>query len=383
MFKKKSILLAAILSCSAMLTGCDSGGGSSSGGASPAPSGRDTSGISVSSQTELLNHERQDMYGNKLCKNTMSKFATADFVIGTNDAISDAKLKDMIKSIQLSFDIQTLALNVNKTMPLNNGGLGLDPNNKLEICVATSEGNDGAGDAGGIIVGTGRSGADFDTLVDHELVHTITDILAGNPSITAYGHRWVNEGIAEMFSGDAKLTKSQMSGLISDVNGSPMPNPAEVVHKGDEDMWLFSGKNPTLFYPAYNTTLSFLEDWQGLYIHDIVDIYRNMRVLENACHKSMIDLYADYPSLARSINVYNPSEYPIGATACLYEFDQHDSTYSKYMPVNPLPGSRGEIVSRDNMAELAINSVLSGSGLGSYDNLRDNYESLIVNGYLN
>ncbi|MBY6196085.1 hypothetical protein [Vibrio hangzhouensis] len=348
-------------------------------------SGRDTSDITVYSSNEVMNFPREDMQGNLLCNNTASKFATENFIIGSNDNVSEATLTSIIASTQKS-------LNLHKaTMGLTDTDLDLSNGEKLEICIATSEGRNGAGSMGGIIVGTGRSGADLDLLLDHELVHTIGDRITGNASISAYSHRWFDEGIAEMFSGDGVLTQMQMIELLA---GDDIPNPAQVEHKGAEDVWLFADKNASYWYPAYNTTLHYLMS-EGLTKTDIISIYKNFRTIHDACEANMVAVYND---TGKGINIENKdggpysSAYYYGRIACFDKFrsddpvrNEIDNLYpnvdlTSYRTLDPL-GS-GQYVHSENIFELALNSVIGSTNVISYQNLKDNFNSLVTYGYL-
>lgn len=384
---KKQILFSLI--SVATIAGCGGGGGGGSSSAPSASVGRDTNDINVYSSSEVMDFSRANMKGTPLCANTKSKFATDDFIIGSNDNVSDERLKATIAATQKAFNLHIAA------MGLTDSDLDLENGEKLEICIATSEGSNGAGNMGGIIVGTGRTGAKLDLLLDHELVHTIGDRVTGNASITAYSHRWFDEGIAEMFSGDGTLTQSQMMELLAPDNKGNMRNPAEVENKGAEDIWLFAGRNANYWYPAYNTTLHYLMS-EGLKKVDIVSVYKNYRVIHDACEANMVAVYND---TGKGVNInnkvndpYDPTAYYPGRIACFgkseVENPVQDALHAVYPGIDLTgyltldPFGSGQYVHQQNIFELALNSVIKDTNVISYSNLQNNYDSLVTNGYL-
>lgn len=406
----KSLL--AIVLASAVMTGCteDDGGSGGGGGGNPDNSvpGRSTSHISVSASSKTVTgigwKPPVSSYG--YCNNATSVWETENFLIA-NDATggSDSNtLKEIVKVAQASFD------NHVDNNRLISGGSEIDADTKkITICVKASEGSNGAGYANGMIIGTGRQGLNRDKLFDHELVHTITDRLAGNYGIVTgnniHGIRWFNEGVAERFSDGSQLNHSQMSGLIS---GSGSPIPSEVTEKGVEDIWMVKGKDTGLYYPSYNTVIGWLAWSEGWTTADMMQVYKNIAMLESLCVTERQKHFVAHPSSTHAMDTNNPIDYFVDQSACFYSLDAEDPMNTdiagfvpEFVHSSPYIGDNGVGVPvyADNLTGIALELVLAekasqsemiyggSENLGDYkatNALRDhgNFQTWIMNGYL-
>ncbi|MEZ9008370.1 MULTISPECIES: hypothetical protein [unclassified Vibrio] len=302
------------------------------------------------------------------CKDTTSLFASEDFIVGTPNGANHDTIKNILRATQVAFDLHVKNENFDKLHDLDLDGT------RMEICVDRSEGSNGAGRSEGVTLGDGRSGANLDLLLDHELVHLLTDRLSKNPYAMFFG-RWIDEGLAEMLSGDSKVNKSQMNALISMPSNSGYLNdsltPPEIMDKGDEDTWTFSGKNFGHFYPSYNTTLHFLFS-QGATRSDIWNFYKLAGQIAESCEEQMIEAY-----WAEHDGTYSPvgwHTYERGSVACQTEFNhpEHEKYATKW---------NGELVGNDDFHVFVFNKAMAHTGI-TYDYLVENFRPLVVDGYL-
>ncbi|WP_165311907.1 hypothetical protein [Vibrio ziniensis] len=349
MHKNSKHLATLVLISSTILAGC---GGDDSGSGSGR--GRNTSSISAYSYSGSM------LIGNCVGNSVL---ATNDFLIGTtSNSVSAEKLESMIKSAQASFDILVGSNNFNVNAATD---LGIDSQNRLQICVETELGSNGTANYEGIIIGADNSGSALDFMFDHELTHTISANIVGKVMLTISADRWFNEGLATLIADNKILSKSKMLNLINLSNGTLLI-PTNVSDHDDESIWINDGKKISNFYPAYNTAIRYAMH-MGASKSDFVDMLFKIRDIENSCKEQQEAYYYDSSYAHGSISITNQSSY------C----DDTDAGYeTKY---------NDEIISGDDVMQVAFDEIMSRNGSGLTMNmLKDNdyFVNYVVNGFL-
>lgn len=272
---KTKIIIAAMTA--SLLVGCDSGGGDGGGGGSSSGSASASdiySHVSVSTANVLMD-------SNTHCENVTSSFRTTDFIVGSPNSISDAKLKEIARISQNAFDTDASRFNWNMVSEL-----GVDSANPLEVCVLSSEGNNGAGNYYGYVVGPGLSGSSLDELIKHEIKHTYQERFVGKIGL-GHSHVWFNEGVAVRLTSNDSYSASMLNAFNSQISWAPTQITADSVQ--DTVQILLS---PAYYeYPSYNASVSYLLN-QGASVSDLWDVFRTIKVIEQSCradHQTAID----------------------------------------------------------------------------------------------
>ncbi|OQQ09775.1 hypothetical protein BK411_04270 [Vibrio splendidus] len=265
MIQNRKIWLAVAL----VITGCggSDSGGSSGGGDSTTP-GIPYDHISIEQSYEMMIDS--DYY----CGGAQSKWRTEHFIVGhaDSDSVSDQKLKDIIGSAQVQFEEHMQNYGWDAYLDL-----GVDYTNPLEICVKTSEGSGGAGDKEGFIIGTGRSGSNLDTLIDHEMQHTYQNIFVGDTGLGSV-HVWYAEAHASRLTSNKQASESEMNTFISQTG----MNPTQVTHEGHQLTVTQSLSDGSIEYKTYNSVFTYLFN-NGVSSNDIWEVFRRMGEIEESC----------------------------------------------------------------------------------------------------
>lgn len=349
-------LFTLLLSGSALLLGCGGDeGGDSNGTTQTAQAGRDTSAISYVAYSTTMTFDH--------CSGGTSQYATNDFYIGTTGSVSTDKLIEIVKAAQASFETLNGSNYFNVNAPTD---LGIDSQNRLEICIDTAEGSNGAGYKQGVIMGSSLSGSNLDFILDHELTHLIAANILGKDLPSVLSERWFDEGLATLFADNVILTKSQMSSLISMSYGGKQ-TPPNVVLKSDEDIWSYDGKNTSYYYPAYNTVLRYSMHL-GASKSDFIQILFKMREIEEGCQTQKASIYSSTGGMHGSNSFSGMSN------ACSALDTGYETTYN------------GSIIDGDEVFQAAFDEIMSYNGIGlTMSQLRDNtyFVNNVVNGFLN
>lgn len=345
------------LAISALVLALSACGEDDDGGGKSSNSGRPNTQVDVQNTSKAMTlHE---------CKTT-SRFASNHFIIGTVDSVDDNTLKNILRATQASFDSQLSKAGFDAY-----SDLGVDSESPLEICVDTNEGSNGAASGDGVIIGTGRTGANLDLLLDHELAHTIGDLLNKDVTI-GDAHRWYNEGMATLYSDNGKVSRSDMQLFVSTGR-----KPVEIVNYVDGQMVAIQlGQKAYIEYPSYNTVLHFLKS-QGASNADLWDVYKEMWKVEQSCRTQMMAAYQATKHLG-VMNTVGQESYGEDEYACQSDFFPSEDFKTLYTTKY-----NGRVVGADNVFEVAFDEIISTRTGISYQNLVSNFDALVTNGYLN
>lgn len=218
------------------------------------------------------------------CGGVQSKWRTEHFIVGhaNSDNVSDQKLKDIIGSAQVQFEEHMQNYGWDAYLDL-----GIDYANPLEICVKTSEGNGGAGDQTGFIIGTGRSGSNLDTLIDHEMQHTYQNIYVGDTGL-GYAHVWYAEAHASRLTSNKTASEGEMNTFISQTG----MNPVQVTHDGLQLSVALSLSDGSIEYKNYNSVFTYLFN-NGVSSNDIWEVFKVMGQIEDSCRLQAVAAYEE------------------------------------------------------------------------------------------
>ncbi|WP_261879037.1 hypothetical protein [Vibrio atlanticus] len=252
------------------LLGCGSGGGDS-GSANAADL---YPNISVSSASISMN-------SNTNCSGTSSSFRTTDFIVGSPNSISDAKLKEIARISQNAFNTDASRFNWNMVSEFD-----VDSSSPLEVCVLSSEGSNGAGDYYGFTIGPDSSGTALDELIKHEIKHTYQSRFVGEMGL-GHSHVWYNEGVAVRLTTNDSYNASMLNTFNSQISWAPTQITADSVQDAVQILL-----TPAYYeYPAYNASVSYLLD-QGVSVVDLWEVFKTINVIEQSCradHQTAID----------------------------------------------------------------------------------------------
>ncbi|WP_157097521.1 hypothetical protein [Photobacterium sp. J15] len=271
--RSNTAVLCLCLLSSVQLYGCGGGGSGGNNSGTSAP-GNLYPNISVRTDNTAMNPASH-------CYNTNSKFRTDHFIIGSKGSVSDAKMQEIARVAQNTFENDLAQFSWDAW-----SDLGVSYSKPLEVCVIASEGANGAGNELGFVIGPDRSGSNLDKLVKHELKHTYQARFIG-PTGLNDAHVWFAEAVATFLSTNETVNTASLNTFISQTGMTP----TQVTHDGLQEGVMMRLSDKSTEYGAYNMALRYLQT-QGASVQDFWEVFKTMKLIEKSCktdHQKAID----------------------------------------------------------------------------------------------
>ncbi|OAN10924.1 hypothetical protein A3K86_18235 [Photobacterium jeanii] len=256
------------------LYGCGGAESGDSGSSNSAEPSQLYSHIKVENDNSAL-----DQHGH--CFDTKAKFRTDHFIVGAKGNVSDAKMQEIARIAQHTFNTDLKAYSWNSWADLS-----IDYAHPLEVCVLAKEGKNGAGNELGFVIGPQRAGTELEKLVKHEIKHTYQARLIG-PTGLNFAHTWYAEAVATALSTNEMASNEQLNAFIAQVGMTP----TQVTHDGLQQAVMLRLKDGSSEYGAYNRVLRYLKS-QGASIQDFWQVFKVINQIEQSCkavHQTALD----------------------------------------------------------------------------------------------